>query len=328
MNNLSKPSGSIAGIEKIWFIPAYNVVSVGDIILNEVQGMSIYGQWYSIYGVIGSKVYTENEKESKDGIIIDKALQIFYPEISEQVIRLLEEMKGQQFLVAFKDHNGLYRLAGTKDNPLNFTYKINTGKSISDAQGVDMEFFSKSKIGLLTGSEVAFRIVDQFVFSDWFLPSRDELLAMYNNLRAYGVGAFMDYSWYFASTEVNATDVCAVDFETGNLAEDRPKYATEHVRACRKFKASAGSYALRDRGPAGGYIFYIDGDTYYEAAPTDQYAEGDIGQQHIWSNITDVTSGAGYKQIGGGIENTLKIINQDGHTDSAAKLCDDLIITL
>jgi hypothetical protein len=100
------------------------------------------------------------------------------------------------------------------------------------------------------------------------------------------------------------------------------KYGTYHVRACRSFTANAGAYALRDVGPAGGLIFYIDGTTYYEAAPYDQ------STSKAWSNITEMAIGGTGTAIGTGKQNTLDIINQAGHTDSAAKLCNDLITTL
>lgn len=86
-------------------------------------------------------------------------------------------------------------------------------------------------------------------------------------------------------------------------------------------------YSLRDTGPAGGYIFYVDpieakllpeGITYLEAAPIDQ-SEG-----IAWSNITDVLIGTTKSDIGSGQENTDAIINQVGHNASAAKICADL----
>jgi hypothetical protein len=83
-----------------------------------------------------------------------------------------------------------------------------------------------------------------------------------------------------------------------------------------------GDYSLRDIGPAGGWICYVDGGTtYYEAAPTDQAIVP-------WSNITGQEIGVTAKgtAIGTGQANTTAIIGQVGHITSAAKLCDDLIV--
>jgi len=83
-------------------------------------------------------------------------------------------------------------------------------------------------------------------------------------------------------------------------------------------------YHLHDRGPAGGWIFYInpnwerDGWRYLEAAPEDC---GDI----VWSNIagTEIGVAAQGTAINTGKTNTIAIAGQSGHTQSAAKLCLD-----
>jgi len=88
---------------------------------------------------------------------------------------------------------------------------------------------------------------------------------------------------------------------------------------------TAHDYALRDTGPAGGLICYInanyatDGWHYLEAAPSDQSTSS------TWSNITNLIGTTG-TAIGKGKANTAAIIGQAGHTASAAKLCDDLSI--
>ncbi len=82
------------------------------------------------------------------------------------------------------------------------------------------------------------------------------------------------------------------------------------------------TYNLRDRGPAGGWIFYInpnyetDGWKYMEAAPVDQ------SSIQAWSNFSGSQTGAWeVRSIGSGPANTEAIIAQVGHTSSAALLC-------
>lgn len=160
------------------------------------------------------------------------------------------------------------------------------------------------------------------VFSDWFLPSKDELAEMYTNLHLEGVGGFNSTS-YWSSSEITANSVWIMGFHNGAIVSD-PKSATHPVRAIRTFSASIGVYSLRDTGPGGGLIFYIDGTIYYEAAPSDQSIS------HVWSNIdgTEIGATAQGTAIGTGQANTTAIIGQAGHTDSAAKLCADLVITI
>jgi hypothetical protein len=160
-------------------------------------------------------------------------------------------------------------------------------------------------------------------FTDWFLPSRNTLDEMYLNLKSFGVGGFGDVS-YWSSTETNATTACSEFFGDGTINGNTNKSNARYVRAARSF-ISASIYALRDTGPAGGLIFYIvnNGDgtyTYYEAAATDT----SISQ--TWSNIINGLIGTTSPLIGQGNNNTLAIIAQAGHTNSAAKICYDLIV--
>jgi len=77
-------------------------------------------------------------------------------------------------------------------------------------------------------------------YSDWFLPSRDELIAMYQNKAtinataiANGGGGFAaDYYW--SSTEYNTTGADGFDFGNGYVGVNY-KYSTNSVRAVRAF---------------------------------------------------------------------------------------------
>lgn len=157
-------------------------------------------------------------------------------------------------------------------------------------------------------------------YDDWVLPSKSELTAMYNALHSQGVGNFGS-TRYWSSSEYDSERAGDYYFGFDMWVNNEPKTVGCNVRACRSFTASSGAYSLRDVGPAGGLIFYIDASTtYYEAAPSDQ------GTSKTWSNITTLASGATGTAIGTGQANTTAIVGQSGHTNSAAKLCDDLII--
>lgn len=158
------------------------------------------------------------------------------------------------------------------------------------------------------------------IAADWFLPSKDELNAMYIELYLYGVGNFI-FNYYHSSSEFDATHIWGVQFQNGNNYSGYLKTDKMVVRACRAF-TSTTNYNLRDIGHAGGLIFWKSGNNYLEAALTNQ-ADIDI---QTWSNITTVAVTGTGTAIGTGQANTTAIINQAGHTDSAAKLCDDLIL--
>lgn len=159
------------------------------------------------------------------------------------------------------------------------------------------------------------------VFSDYFLPSKDESGAMRDNLYLFGIGGFANNHFYWSSTETSATNASDTSFPITYGPENLTKTNHIYVRACRAF-TSTTNYNLRDIGPAGGLIFWKSGNDYLEAAPSDQSVN------QAWSNITNAEIGitAQGTAIGTGQANTTAIINQVGHTSSAAKLCDDLVV--
>jgi len=155
----------------------------------------------------------------------------------------------------------------------------------------------------------------------WFLPSRNELRLMYQQLKDYSVGNFADDN-YWSSTEYNANNALYVNFTTGAYLVYSLKNTLYRVRAIRTFTGTLNQYALRDTGPGGGLIFHIidegGGDyTYYEAAESDQ------SDNHIWSNGSGEI-GSTVVDVGFGMYNSLLIITQSGHTDSSAKICIDV----
>lgn len=152
------------------------------------------------------------------------------------------------------------------------------------------------------------------IFADWYLPSKDEFAQIKQELILQSVGDFTEPT-YWTSSETNA--FVAWSDGTGDHG-DTFKVASFAVRAIRSFN-SATNYALRDVGPAGGWIFYKNGNDYLEAAPYDcDYS--------VWSNIQDTAVGTTGTAIGTGNANTGAIISQGGHVTSAAKLCADLIV--
>lgn len=162
------------------------------------------------------------------------------------------------------------------------------------------------------------------VYDDWYLPSSAELQAMYDELHAHGVGGFGNYQ-YWSSSQFGASSARTLQF-VNNVENFQVKdWSGAETRACREFTSSL-IYALRGTGEAGGLIFNIvdNGDgtyNYLEAAPSN------LNSGLAWSNITNVSVSTG-TAIGTGQANTTAIIGQLGHTNSAAKECDDLEITI
>ena len=156
-------------------------------------------------------------------------------------------------------------------------------------------------------------------YADWYLPSKDELNAMYTELYLHSVGGF-GTTYYMSSSEYDKDQEWVQTFLTGNQTCVN-KSTIFSARACRSF-TSTTNYNLRDIGPAGGLIFYKSGNSYLEAAPTDITDPLSFS----WSNITGTLIGTTGTAIGTGLANTNAIIAQAGFTTGAALLCTQLSI--
>ena len=76
-------------------------------------------------------------------------------------------------------------------------------------------------------------------YSDWFLPSKDELYEMYLNLHQQGLGGFANSS-YWSSTEYNANYAYFRDFSSGWQYYDVKIFLNYNVRAVRAFTSTPG----------------------------------------------------------------------------------------
>jgi len=70
-------------------------------------------------------------------------------------------------------------------------------------------------------------------YNDWFLPSKDELNLMYENLKIFGVGGFADY-YYWSSFEYDAGNAWLQYFGNGSQGFGA-KSDSMRVRAVRAF---------------------------------------------------------------------------------------------
>jgi len=75
-------------------------------------------------------------------------------------------------------------------------------------------------------------------YNDWFLPSKDELNLMYQNLKQRGLGSFSN-SLYWSSTQYNDTNYTdwawAQNFRDGSVPDGNRKAETLSVRPIRQF---------------------------------------------------------------------------------------------
>ena len=71
-------------------------------------------------------------------------------------------------------------------------------------------------------------------YSDWHLPSKEELNSVYVNMKQVGVGGFSSY-FYWSSSENNYAEVWIQGFGEGSHNTTDKNYHTSYVRAIRAF---------------------------------------------------------------------------------------------
>lgn len=87
-------------------------------------------------------------------------------------------------------------------------------------------------------SGISARICDELIlngYSDWFLPSLDELAEMYTKLAADGLGNFANHT-YWSSTQESATQAYTIDMNNGNQGTHaKDNTSNRYTRAMRRF---------------------------------------------------------------------------------------------
>jgi hypothetical protein len=89
-------------------------------------------------------------------------------------------------------------------------------------------------------SGISARICDELTlngYSDWFLPSLDELAEMYTKLKANGFGNFANQRYWSSTQDFDepANKALAVDFNNGSFHAHQKSQTNRHTRAMRRF---------------------------------------------------------------------------------------------
>ncbi len=150
---------------------------------------------------------------------------------------------GQTFgggLICYIDNTGKHVLIAAPSDQSTGTTWYNGTFIVTNASGATIGTgrSNTSAIIITQGAgNYAAKICDDLVlngFDDWFLPSKDELNTMFENLKLNGIGGFADLH-YWSSTENSINGAWDQYFVNGAAVGNDKSYSDGHVRAMRSF---------------------------------------------------------------------------------------------
>jgi hypothetical protein len=115
------------------------------------------------------------------------------------------------------------------------------GTLIDGADGTAVGTGAQNTVDIITGcttAGIAAKICDDLIlgdYSDWYLPSRDELNLMYINLSQNGLGGFDSSTPHWSSTELDANSAFIQYLDNGSQTQSNKDYDFYLVRAVRAF---------------------------------------------------------------------------------------------
>jgi hypothetical protein len=109
---------------------------------------------------------------------------------------------------------------------------VGTGTGIGD--GISNTHLIINQSGHTSGAASTCNSHDDGTYNDWFLPSKDELLLIYENVHNLGYGSFAANDSYNSSSESNAVNRWKFNFESG-VSETYNKTFDSRTCGARKF---------------------------------------------------------------------------------------------
>ena len=187
--------------------------------VGELQVYSENASWTNLAGTPAAGLYTPNIGETYQGGKVAYVLQSGDPGYDATTPHGLIAANSD-LSTRPRWYNGTYTTTGATGTAIG-TGLSNTNTIIA-SQGATATSYAAGLARAYTGGG----------YTDWYLPSKDELNKLYLNKVA--IGGFSEYVYYWSSTEYDNYNVWAHYFGIGMLV-DRGKSNTYTVRAIRSF---------------------------------------------------------------------------------------------
>ncbi len=150
MRDINRPSGNnLGGVIRFNFIDVNDVLSIAETIdgcVNEVVKLKDGGQWYAGYGTQNTIGYKEPPEPNPNGPIYKKSFVAMCPQDSSDNKDLFREMRNKRFIVDLTTSNGIRLLAGTLEEPLQFTAILDTKIQVPELAGYSIAFYGDGSL--------------------------------------------------------------------------------------------------------------------------------------------------------------------------------------
>lgn len=145
MRDINEPCGdNLGGINCYEFIPVTDISSFPDLYRGKLIKPIVLlsgKKWFKGYGTFETIGFSEPDGKSNNGTSFSPKLKCIVPkELYENEV-LYFEMSNQQFIVKYKNNNGLTKIIGTLAEPLKFSYSLETGSAVANRNHHAIEFF-------------------------------------------------------------------------------------------------------------------------------------------------------------------------------------------
>jgi hypothetical protein len=141
-------------------------------------------------------------------------------------------------IVFFLDSTGEHGLVCATSDQGSFPwgcYGTNIGTSTSIGTG---QINTNLILSQCSNRPIAASVCDDLIlngYSDWYLPSKDELDILYTNLRNHPVAGFGNSGWYWSSSQLYSLAAWFLFLDLGIMYGSGGKFNPGTVRAIRSF---------------------------------------------------------------------------------------------
>ena len=139
---------NLGGNQGFSFIPSNLVEYIPPTIsgyVNDDPVLASGAAFFNGYATAKTLLFEEKEQKTNAGISYLQKISGFYPKITPTVVSLFTQMRNRKFIVKITDNNGLLRLAGTLEQPLEFGFSLSTGNNPATRNGITFEFFCENQ---------------------------------------------------------------------------------------------------------------------------------------------------------------------------------------